>query len=104
MSNVSFKLGLGPGAATPVMVDLVTTASTSSIGIGDAMEWASVASLVNSTNTSSAAGGGDIRDGALPVPGASLWLQASSIQLSNGSPVAAWLDKSGSGCDVFQVC
>ena len=40
---------------------------------------------------------------ALPVPGATLWLRASSLAgAANGSAVTAWRDESGGGNDVVQ--
>jgi hypothetical protein len=45
----------------------------------------------------------DAREAGLPVPGASLWLRATSLSaLPNGAPVASWGDQSPSGTAVTQ--
>jgi hypothetical protein len=60
--------------------------------------------VVNTTTPSDApAPPPTARAPSLPVPGASLWLRASSLtSLSNNSAVSAWHDESGSGLDVQQ--
>ena len=100
LGNSSFGVSLGAGGATHVVVDLKTDAA-STVAVGDATDWANISSLVNSTHASAAS---VASVGALPIPGATLWLRAASLAaLPNGSPVATWQDGSGGGFDVTQA-
>ena len=80
-------------------ISLATTAPENSLVSDDASGWKNVSALgVGRLNA-----GTPLSSSALPLPGATLWLRASSLSLPNGSAVSSWSDESGGGAVFTQT-
>ena len=75
---------------------LATSAPSRSLLVQDAAGWRNFSAAPPPTPPARASA-------ALPLPGATLWLRASSLALANGSAVPAWADESGQGAAFAQA-
>ena len=78
-----------------VGLSVATSSPTRSIDTARASDWNNASALLHGISIAASS--------TLPVPGASLWLQAASLvaTVSDGGAVSAWADESGAGADIF---
>jgi len=85
-----------------VSIALQSTAPSPSLFIVDSTEWKNASALLGN-DLSARRQESDNPAISLPLPGATLWLRASSLNLANGSMVGAWTDDSPSAAVFTQM-